>query len=393
MNSKYLFHNSAKTRVPSLRGLRKLIFSTKIFIARSNRPYQRARLLPRIGRLLCCCYRNNLAMTLNYEKGLLLVFAVSLLFSSCEKEDKPIVLPPKTGSATATMGMGDTYDKQVWFNLETGKWKDAVQKDWDLGFECGNIGFHVVLNGGKFVLAKSINDTFLLNPTIKVPAGMNWDTPNGHKDSTAFGLWLDTLSGNSFKQVYVVDRGELFHTPADRYWKMQLLFATSNKYTFRYCRLNNADIHYLELAKNQSKNFAYLNFEQGQLDFEPTNHDWHLLFTRYRHLYYDMNPVFPYLVNGALLNPNQVSCFKDSLIGFDKMDLATAKNLPFQAEQNYIGFEWKDFDRGTNKYTVRSYYCYVVRDFKGQYFKLRFLDFYDTHGKKGYPKFEYKKLM
>ncbi|MSQ78352.1 MAG: hypothetical protein EXR21_01575 [Flavobacteriaceae bacterium] len=321
-----------------------------------------------------------------------LVCGVSLLFISCEQEDKPVFLPPKTGSAISSVSMGETYNKQVWFNLETGKWKDAIQEEWDLGFECSSKGFHVVLNGGKFVLAKSFNDTFLLNPTIKVPASMNWDTPNGHNDSTAFGLWLDTVSGNSHKQVYVVDKGELFHTAADRYWKIQLLEVTANHYSMRYCRLNNADQHCIELPKNTTKNFVYFSFEQGQLEIEPAADDWHLLFTRYRHLYYEMSPIFPYLVNGILLNPNQVSCFKDSLIGFDKMDLATAKKLPFQTEQNYIGFEWKDFDRSTNKYTVRRYYCYVLRDYKGQYFKFRFLDFYDSQGKKGYPKFEYKSL-
>ena len=35
---------------------------------------------------------------------------------------------------------------------------------------------------------------------------------------------------------------------------------------------------------------------------------------------------------------------------------------------------------------------FVIRDFEGKYYKMRFIDFYNSQGLKGYPKFELEEL-
>lgn len=59
-----------------------------------------------------------------------------------------------------------------------------------------------------------------------------------------------------------------------------------------------------------------------------------------------------------------------------------------------IGFEWKSINLSAPllHYNVKSYLTYILKDQHGYYWKLRFLDFYNAQGEKGYPKLEYQQL-
>ena len=48
----------------------------------------------------------------------------------------------------------------------------------------------------------------------------------------------------------------------------------------------------------------------------------------------------------------------------------------------------KDFE--SQYYSVRDDINYIIKDTQGRYFKFRFIDFYNSEGNKGYPKFEYQ---
>jgi hypothetical protein len=63
----------------------------------------------------------------------------------------------------------------------------------------------------------------------------------------------------------------------------------------------------------------------------------------------------------------------------------------FSNNQNIIGFDWKSyvFNEG---YIVNPDITYIIKDSKNNYFKLRFIDFYNSNGEKGYPTFEVRKL-
>ena len=49
----------------------------------------------------------------------LIAVIFSLLATSCEKPEQAVVLPPKTGSAYATVEMGEEYTEQVFFDFES----------------------------------------------------------------------------------------------------------------------------------------------------------------------------------------------------------------------------------------------------------------------------------
>ena len=54
---------------------------------------------------------------------------------------------------------------------------------------------------------------------------------------------------------------------------------------------------------------------------------------------------------------------------------------------------WKEFNFETNLYSVKDNINFVIRDFEGKYYKMRFIDFYNSQGLKGYPKFELEELI
>ena len=57
-----------------------------------------------------------------------------------------------------------------------------------------------------------------------------------------------------------------------------------------------------------------------------------------------------------------------------------------------IGYDWKIFDFENGKYIIDVQRVFIVKSTEGFYYKLRFIDFYNQDGLKGYPKFEFQKL-
>ena len=64
----------------------------------------------------------------------------------------------------------------------------------------------------------------------------------------------------------------------------------------------------------------------------------------------------------------------------------------FSNKKNIIGYNWKYFDFDTQTYTVKTYITYVIRNNSNEYYKMRFIDFYNEVGEKGFPKIEIQKL-
>ena len=46
---------------------------------------------------------------------------IAAFFSSCEKKEVPVVLPPKGTASHARVDMGEDYLTQIYFNFESGQ--------------------------------------------------------------------------------------------------------------------------------------------------------------------------------------------------------------------------------------------------------------------------------
>ena len=320
----------------------------------------------------------------------------SLLFAftqiACEKPEEAIVLP-KTNSAvkTYTVNLGRDYTTQLFFNLSNGEIKANDFMAWDLGFDCNPNGFIVKINGGKEVqVSNTGNKNFEDVPSLQ-EVEWEYDNPAGEWKGTAFGDWYDTINRKSHGYVYLIDRGQ---TANPRYKKLQFTNANQSGFTFLFANLDGSGMHEYFVPKLPGKNYSYINFNNPNevVDIEPNREEWDILFTRYRHVYYNMTPVTPYSVTGVILNPYKVVCAKDSTTGFDNITAATVKNFEFTNRKDVIGFDWKTYDFDLNRYDVVRKYTYIIKDTKGFYYKLRFIDFYDEQGVKGAPKFELQRL-
>ncbi len=320
------------------------------------------------------------------------MFSVSLIFCACEKEEKLWELPPAGDESVASVNMGVDYDNAVFFNLKTGNSQTRDVYCWHLGFASGSTENHIVLNGGNEVQLYATNDTvFSKIYTTDKNTVWQWDNPNGDADSTAFTGWLDNTTLVSNNKVYLLDLGV---RATSRYRKIKILSVSAADFKVRYANLDGSNERFITIPKTTTSNYTYLNLESNlTVAYEPTGFIWDIVFTKYRHVYYDMQPITPYYVTGALINTKNIQIAELDNIAFETIDYAKASQILLTSKMDEIGYDWKFYDlNGAGKYVVDGKKIYIIREKDGFLYKLKFISFYDNTGAKGVPEFVYKRL-
>lgn len=314
-----------------------------------------------------------------------LIFS-SLLFSSCLKEELPVAIH-KTGDVTRSeVNMEESYKWQIYFDLKTNTVAGQNLKTaWDLGFESGSDGHHIILNSAKTMFAYNTGQNLFTQviDTAGYAVNRRWDAPSGSYDSTAIGDW------QILNTVYIVDRGydEMGNFLGFR--KIQILDVDDEKYTVRFAHLNGDGDTHLQIMKDDNYNLSFLSFTTGAtLQIEPPKDQWDLVFTQYTHVFYD--PLQTYLVTGCLHNRYNTSVAVDSIMPFESIAFDKIQHYNFSNNINTIGYNWKTFE--ANYYSTKSNLNYIIRDSEGYYYKLHFIDFYNESGVKGNPTWEFQKL-
>tara|TARA_B100001250_G_scaffold239979_1_gene206255 strand:- start:25 stop:957 length:933 start_codon:yes stop_codon:yes gene_type:complete len=308
------------------------------------------------------------------------------VFISCEMEEIP-VSPHNPGDIQINqIELSNDYRHQVFYDLGSNSIiSDNLKTDWDLGFESSSQGYHVILNSSTYSSLSYI-ENISFNDNID-PTGLiwSWDNPNGDLDSSAFG---DSRNVSGF---YVFDRGfDLNGTP--RGFKKILIDSITNEfYQISFSNLDNSDYNSFKLYKDPSVNFTCFSFESNQIvDIEPSYNDWDLLFSQYTHLYNDTTTP-AYLVTGVCSNLD-VLVAKDTSYEFNEINYSMINEFSFNDDRDAIGFDWKEYNFNAGSYTINSNTNYIIMDKQQKYFKLRFIDFYNSAGDKGYPTFEIQEL-
>lgn len=320
---------------------------------------------------------------------LLFISLLSLSILSCEKEEKPYQLPPAGPAVVAHISMGSDYSKVIFYDLNQDKWTIEELADWDLALQAGADGRFALMNGGTGVQIAAMGDTTFDAIYNIDDAEWRWDPPSFNTDSSAIGNWADSTFAPS-REVYLLDRS--VNSKHEQYKKVQLIEVTESYYILRTASLDGSNDQYIRVEKDPNVNFVYVHLENGQLDkYEPQKDNWDFMFTRYRYVYYDMTPVVPYEVNGVILNSNNVAV-ADTRMAFDSVDINVASGMDFSQRRDFIGFDWKYYDFDKEAYITDINRVFILRSHTGLYFKLRFIDFYDTDGVKGAPTFEFQRL-
>lgn len=336
-----------------------------------------------------------------YWIGLIIVL---MCLASCEK-DEPLYIAPEVpvGTQSATFAMGENYENQLWFEFATQKTASNPFGLWDIGFSLSEQN-SIVLNCGKH---SGFSATYIENADFKDIRQIDinrytwtFDNPNGHPDSLSFsGCWESYQMGKAKpkSRIYIINRG------ADslgnkKFIKLRMLGREGSSYHFQWGLLtdtvpqNDVFIN----VKNEY-NYAYYNFSsEKEVYNEPFNRDnWDMVITTYKQTVTEetLGTTMPYILRGVLTNPNKVKVLElNNVIDFNLIDLNYAKSLVLSNYLNEIGYDWKTWSLTANKYTVNQKKIFIILDAKGNYFKMRFVDFYNDKGEKGFPKIAWELL-
>jgi hypothetical protein len=93
-----------------------------------------------------------------------------------------------------------------------------------------------------------------------------------------------------------------------------------------------------------------------------------------------------------LLNPYKTVAALDTTLQFEEVNFDIAEKQKFVNQKDIIGYEWKDYDFDNGMYKVNPEYIYILKNRIGYYYKLRFIDYYNSTGEKGFPTFEFLRL-
>ncbi len=298
------------------------------------------------------------------------VILTALMFTACKKEDEKIDLP---GDLTQTSLEESIYTSQLYFDMVAGEVVQSIAPDsWDLGFDADGL---ITNPGQTYGVYKSAAAS--VTGDITIPEDAEWviDNPDGSVSGRAFYNWdasavylLGKNSHGSFTPVYAVKVSQ-----------------GSSSFNIEYATFGETTSATATITVNSDAYYTRFSFTNSSTDEEPNKGDWQLLFTPYTTAL-ESGTLYP--VKGVVLNPG-MSVYADNL-DFETVDKTYAAALSFTQDQEGVGYNWKSYTDGA--YVTNSEMVYILKDSKGTYFKLRFLDFYNLSGEKGYPTFEFQKL-
>jgi hypothetical protein len=323
-----------------------------------------------------------------------IILVIIVLFVSCFEEDERV--PPYPGIvSTIKWNIEDTAS---YFDLES---NTIVKSDpsglWQLGFECGPEGWHIIVNSGASWLLYNTKQTDLLS-VYSFPSGFNglYDVQSAYPDSTAAGSWLtDPSDGiSSKKEVYLL--GKINGINYSEVKKIIFLNVDDSSYQFFYSEEKTGVADTITISKTDTANFVYYSFnKRQQLNAEPHKSSYDLVFCPYYDLAALLGQTIPYLVRGVLLNTWETTAVIDSFDRYNNITAETLVNYEPLPKRDAIGYRWKDVivDQGSVSavYTVKLNYTYLIHTSEGNIYKLRFLS-YMLGDKSGYPQFEYQFL-
>lgn len=307
------------------------------------------------------------------------------LVTACFKKELP-VLKPTIDAQTGQVSVGADYGNQIFYDLETNSILRINNREiWDLAFEAGEDGSHILLNGARIMSAAISTVSDITALTSDAGLSFKWDDPSGHFDLTILNDWQTT------NKVYAIDLGSDVLGVNLGKCKIKIVSVNDSEYVIQFAPLTSTSYHTFTVPKSTTAGFTYFSMSGAGsiLDIEPKKEEWDLIFTNYCHLFDDHTP---YSVVGVLSNRYGVKVQEVS-IPFATLSYSDIVEASFEDRIDVIGYDWKTYNFDTGSYQINSNKTYVVKTINGRYFKMRFIDFYDDNGVKGAPKFELQELI
>lgn len=315
---------------------------------------------------------------------------------------------------------GPSQPFQVYVDLG-GKATYPIQRDsWDLAFHSGRESV-VKLNGSIYMAAGRLafndidkvreSDVERLKDVVQIgtfdAANTAYiDHPSGSLEFTAINKISDVDAENN---VYLLNMGfepgagavvagAVNITGKDRGWKKIRILKRDNSYLLQYADVNASEHKEVIISKKEAFNFQFFNLNESRLvDVEPSKKKWDLNFTVFTNTV-DQNgvPKGSYGFSDFIVI-NRYSDVLSYKVDIPKGDKKFYKNFSkqdvsdseFSSNLTTIGGSWRDV---ANAKVLNRDVFYVIKDSKGNIYKMRMLGFMNDKGERGYPKFEYSLL-
>ena len=328
-------------------------------------------------------------------RHLISILLLALLLPSCFEEEEMVPPHEQGDMEEGQVALGSSYENQVYYDFYS---NDGIRSnlisEWDLSFESFSGGWIIRLNSSKFMLAGNSEDTIFTKEIVAADLDMIFDKSDGNPDSTAIGIWYEPgiISEKSLHHVYLLDRGKDEKNKPVGLKKVQFDIS-GDDYIMRYANTDNSQDTTVTISRDLDMDLVYYSFDSGIIEIAPLPDQWSLLFSKYTTmLQTDEGENYPYLVTGVLLNPNSVVAVQDTIHDFMDINRDNILGLGFTDQADVIGYDWKYYDFDAGVYTIVPDMNYVIRDRDGFFYKLRFVDFNNDMGEKGYPTFEFVRL-
>jgi len=308
---------------------------------------------------------------------------------------------------------GPNQGDQIYIDLSTELMTSVRRDSWDLGFYGGE-NFRVVLNGSVYMAARNLDVTNIdavtpasvasLQNEVAVgtfdPENTNYvDSPVGGITQTA----IDEIAINADdNKVYLVNLGYEVGTAIPnvgsvaiagdpRGWKKIRILRNGGDYILQYADLASTTHQEVTISKNAAFNFAFFSFNTSSIvNVEPEKSKWDLNFTVFTN---EIAGAGSYGYSDFVVNNLKAGIkayrVNTSFKPYANYALADVNDASFVDDQRVIGAEWRDVFNST-AFTDRYY---ILKDFDGNYYKIRMLAFVNQGGVRGFPKFEYKLLQ
>tara|TARA_B100000902_G_C27321423_1_gene924867 strand:- start:5240 stop:6190 length:951 start_codon:yes stop_codon:yes gene_type:complete len=313
-------------------------------------------------------------------------FIVSILIIislfSCDPGEIPIDNNNIGSMITNTIEMKEDYRFQIYYDLSTNEVVNQnLITDWDIyiNFENNNI----ITNSSKFMQSWKISDqTFDFVPDLD---NAEWSLDRVNSNNTD-----NSINEITFDGFYIIDLGYDYNNNKLDYIKFKVIEFDISSYTIKYASINNEFDTTVVIDRNVSNIKVFYSFTEHNIkNLSPDDISWDLLFTKYTHMFEDGTP---YLVSGVLINYNTIEVSIDSVNNFNDIQYIDIIDYDFSNMQDIIGYNWKTYLFSSSSYIINQNKNYIIRDQEDRVFKLRFTDFYNNNGQKGYPSFELQEL-
>lgn len=267
---------------------------------------------------------------------------------------------------------------------------------WDLAFQSALEGDIVLVNYS--VSARAIKTgTSIFSEVDKQTVNELFNSDKWEFNDPAYSNIVDSTALEDWQsgEVYLVYRGST-SLSQEAYYKIQFISKTPDAYTFKYAHVEDLDEKEMTINRTQGLANLYFSFEtESVVEHEPLMTEWDFYFAPYFGWFETLTAgVFaPYNVTGAMINNEggvRVYRLFDENIAYEDIDLAMVANLEYSDWKGGIGSTWKNLPStdGTVGYTMDPNKKYVIKLNDENYYKMRFLDFYNSEGDQGYPSFE-----